>query len=295
MVEQSIRRENGTPLVGLALGAGGTKGWAHVGVIKVLHEAGVRIDLVVGASAGALIGPLYAAARDTKAMERVAFSFSTREFTEWFLRGLRIAPDAGPMASRLWAAYGSRDFRELAVPFAAVAHDLETGERLTVREGLVATAVEASIRPPFFGSPTRWNGHALVDGGFQLAVPTDVALDMGATFVIGVNIGALIKLPRPLRPHSRRFAAALRQRRAAPDGLRGQLAFMTDLMSRERPRAVRPHVEIRPDMRGVSAFAPWQIDLAYRRGVAAAREALPTVKRVLEQMTACWPARPGLD
>jgi len=88
--------------VALVLGAGGTKGWAHIGVLKVLHVAGVPVDLIVGASAGALIGALYAAGRDATRAERVATGFTPADFLEWFLRDLRLSPHGG----RMWGGGG---------------------------------------------------------------------------------------------------------------------------------------------------------------------------------------------
>ncbi len=266
----------------LVLGAGGIKGWAHVGVLKVLHGAGVPIDLIVGASAGALIGPLYAARRDAAEMERTALGFTPIEFTEWFLRGLHISADGGRMSQRLWQVYGRYPFEDLAVPFAAVAHDLAGGARFVLREGsLLSRAVEASIRPPLFGRPTRLEGRALLDGGLHSAVPTDVAFRLGASVVIAVNVGAFVRLPPRLRPFSRRLGRALRREARRPDGLRTQLAFLAELLSRPRAGGPAPQVEIRPDMSGISAFSPWQIRLAAQRGEAAARSALPAIEQVL--------------
>jgi NTE family protein len=189
------------------------------------------------------------------------------------------------MARRLWQAYGRCDFRELAVPFAAAALDLRTGERISLHEGRLAPAVEASIRPPVLGRPTKLDGRRLVDGGLQSAVPTDVALELGAATVIAVSVGELFRLPHPVRPLSARLGRALRQA-ARPDGLRGQIGFMAQVVSRERPDRPKPQVEIRPDMTGISAFSPWQTGLAARRGEAAARRALPAIQRALAAASA---------
>ncbi len=286
MVKPSIRarpESSGRP-VALILGAGGIKGWAHAGAIRILHEAGVPIDVVVGASAGALIGPLYAADADPSAVGRVALGFTAADFAEWFLRGLRVSPDAGRMARRLWRAYGHRSFPQMALPFAAVALDAGTGTRLVLREGNVGRAVEASIRPPFFGRPARVDGHALLDGGMRSAVPVGVALEMGAAAVIAVNVGAPFRLPRPLRPLSARVGSAVRGRASRPEGVAGQLALMADLLSQGRAREPAPLVEVRPDMRGISAFRPWQAAEAVRRGEAAARRALPAIRRALASL-----------
>jgi NTE family protein len=269
------------PRVGIALGAGGIKGWAHVGVLKVLHRAGVAIDLMAGASAGALIGPLYAARRDPVEMERTALQFSLADYVDWFLRRLRIAPTAGTISGTLWRAYGRLSFADLAIPFAVVAHDVATGARIVLDDGPVSTAVEASIRPPFWGRPIALRDHALIDGGLQTPVPSDVVRDMGTDIVIAVNVGAFFRLPPSLRPYSATLSRALDRNSSDPPGIRNQLALIALLLSRERPRPPTFDVEIRPNMRGISAFAPWQAREAVRRGELAARRALPTIHRVL--------------
>ncbi len=272
------------PGLALVLGAGGTKGWAHLGGLGVLHEARVPVSLIVGASVGALIGPLYAARRDAAEAERLALGFNLVDFLEWFLNDLRLSPRAGRMGRRLWQAYGRLDFRELDVPFAAVALDVATGRPVVLRAGSVGAAVEASIRPPLISRPIRLDGRALVDGGLQNAVPVSVARELGAAAVISVNIGELFVLPRRLRPPSARVSAAYRTHSAAAD-LRGQVAFMAALLSRGSRTRERADIEIRPDMRGVRSMWPGHIRRAEARGRAAARRALPSIRRLLAART----------
>lgn len=279
MVNWSTGYKSG-PGLALVLGAGGTKGWAHIGVLKVLHEAGVPVQLIVGVSAGALIGPLYAARRDAAEAERIAMSFTPTDFIAWQLNDLRLSPRAGRMGRSLWQAYGRLDFRELEVPFAAVALDLATGRPVVLRAGRVGTAVEASIRPPLIASPIRLDGRALVDGGLQNAVPVSVARQLGAVVVVSVKVGELIVLPRRLRPLSARLSAAYRGRSAAA-AIRGQVAFMAALLSRGSRTRERADIEIRPDMRGISSMWPWHIGRAEARGRSAARRALPAIQRLL--------------
>jgi NTE family protein len=280
-VSASIEPPNDNPGIALVLGAGGTRGWAHVGVIEVLHEARLPVDLIVGASAGAVIGALYAARRDADFVRRVATSFSPTEFLEWFLRDLRIAPDAGRMGRRLWKAAGRLDFSELAAPFAAVALDLNSRRPVAIRRGRVASAVEASIRPPVISRPVAYDGLALVDGGLQNAVPVSAARRLGARFVVSVGVGELFRLPPVLRPFSADVGAAFRAVSLAPDDVSGQIAFMGDLLSRERPPRAQADVEVRPDMRGLSSLWPWHIPAAVERGRRAARRALPYIQRAL--------------
>ncbi len=265
----------------LVLGGGGTRGWAHIGVLKVLHGAGVRMDLIVGASAGALIGALYAAGRDFAQAERVALSSTPTDFLEWFMRDLRLSPRAGRMGHRLWQACGRLDFRELAVPFAAVAVDVGSGRPVLLRAGNVGRAVEASIRPPLVGRPVLLDDRALVDGGLHNAVPVWAARELGAQTVISVTVGELLTLPKALRPLSAQVGAAYRRHSAVPADVNGQVALLAEILSRERPRQARADIGIRPNLQGISHMWPWHIGAAVRRGEAAARRALPAIRRLL--------------
>lgn len=280
-MSESIEPSNDRPSVALVLGAGGTRGWAHVGVIEVLDEARLPVDLVVGASAGALIGALYAARRDAAFVRRVATSFTPTDFLEWFLHDLRLAPDAGRMGRRLWRAAGRLDFRDLALPFAAVAIDLASRRQVIVREGGVARAVEASIRPPVISRPVSHDGLSLVDGGLQNAVPVAAARKLDASFVVSVGVGELFRMPRALRPLSADAGAAFADRSSSADDFGGQIAFMADLLSRDRPPRAVADLEIRPDMRGLSSMWPWHIPAAIERGRRAALRALPELQRAL--------------
>jgi predicted acylesterase/phospholipase RssA len=285
-VNSSTAGEENRRALALVLGAGGTKGWAHVGVLKVLHEAGVPVDLIVGASAGALIGPLYAARRDVAEAERIALSFTAADFLEWFLSDLRLSPRGGRMGRRLWQAYGRLDFAQLAVPFAAVALDLASARPVVLRSGNVARAVEASIRPPLISRPVLHDGLALVDGGLHNTVPVGVARELGAETVVSVNVGEFVVLPHVLRPLSGRVSAACRARSEAPSDVSGQFGFLTGLLSRGRPARAPADIEIRPDMRGTSPMWPWHIGISMRRGEAAARRALPAIRRLLADRAA---------
>jgi NTE family protein len=247
----------------------------------VLHAAGVPVDLIVGASAGALIGALYAAGRDAVRAERVAMAPTPTDFLQWFLRDLRLSPAGGPMGRRLWQACGRLDFRELAVPFAALALDVESGRAVVLRTGSVGRAVEASIRPPLIARPVLVNGRALVDGGLHNAVPVWAARELGAETVISVNVGEALVLPEALRPLSARVAAACRRHSAAPSDVEGQVGLLAALLSKGSPTRAQADIEIRPAMQGLSPMWPWHIGSAVRRGEAAARRALPAIRRRL--------------
>jgi NTE family protein len=281
MIDQSTGSTTINRPIAIVLGAGGIKGWAHVGALKVLHDAAIPIDLIIGASAGALLGPLYAARGDIASTQRQALAFTILDFVGWFLRGLRISPDAGRMAHSLWRAYGRLRFDELTIRFAAVAHDLGTDRPVLIREGLVARAVEASIRPPIVLRPANINGRPLVDGGMQRSVPTDIAYELGAKTVISVNVGPPFRIPPRLRPTTIQAGRIARQGAGRPDDLASQIASVAELLTQDRSPARSPAVEIKPDMTGITAFSPWHAGQAVRRGEAAARAALPAIRSVL--------------
>jgi NTE family protein len=267
----------------LVLGAGGVRGWAHVGVLKALHEAGVPIAAIVGASAGALVGPMYAARRDVEAMLRLALSADTPSLTRWFLDGLRIAPDAAGFGRQLWQAYGPLTFQELAVPFAAAVLDVAAGRRYLVAEGKVGRAVEASIRSPVLCPPVWIEGRPLVDGGLHDTVPVGLARRRfgDGRPLVAVAVGEFFLLPAPLRPLSARVGRRLRRLGVAPASRLGQAAFMARLLALGRPQRPRADLVIRPNLRGISAFVPLGMARAVRQGEEAARAALPAIRRLL--------------
>ncbi len=277
------RRKRRPPRAALVLGAGGIRGWAHAGVLRVLHEAAVRVDFIVGASAGALIGALYAARRDGEETARIAASFTPADFMQWFLDDLRISPRLGPMSRLLWEAYGRLEFEEMAVPFIVMALDLASGERLPLNSGPVGRAVEASIRPPLLTRPVRRDGKRLIDGGLQNALPVDVALAAPAGRVIAVNVGEAYRLPDRYRPLSASLAERAGRWAGRPDGVPGQVSFLAALLAGGPAKRAPADLEIRPDLTGVNSVWPWHTREAIRRGEIAARGALPQIRRLLEE------------
>ncbi len=267
----------------LALGAGGIRGWAHVGVLKALHEAGVPIAGLVGASAGSLIGPLYAARRDVQEMVRVALSANMASLTAWFLGGLRIGPEAWGFGQILWRHYGRLDFQELALPFAAIVLDVASGQHLLVREGNVGRAVEASIRPPGLLPPVELQGRWLVDGGLHDTVPVELAqVTFPGLPVVAVPVGEFLVLPPRLRPASRRLGNLMWALGATPQSRLGGLALLARLLGEGPPRRPPPAATIRPPLHGIMAVLPVRMQEAIRRGERAARTALPAIKTLLE-------------
>ncbi len=171
--------------LGLALGSGGAKGMAHLGVLKAFEEAGLSFSVIAGSSIGAIVGALYAKGFSSADMVGIVEGLNRREFS----RNLRPFADMD-FAERFLEQYLEGDFSALPLPFAACATDGETNSAVVLREGPVARALTASAAiPPFFRG-VDLNGRRLYDGAFTDAVPADVCKEMGADFTVGVDLSA---------------------------------------------------------------------------------------------------------
>ncbi len=190
MPADSLVTAPGGKRVGLALGGGAARGWAHVGVIRALERSGIRPDLVCGTSIGSLVGAAYAAGE----LDR---------FEQWVL-GMRIADVVGFLDLSFGGGllkgdrvmeFFRRNFvdhaiQDLLTPFAAVATALQTGEEVWLRDGSTVEAVRASIALPGFLTPVLRDGAVLVDGGLVNPVPVSLARAMGAELVIAVDLNS---------------------------------------------------------------------------------------------------------
>lgn len=178
--------------VGLALSSGGAKGLAHIGIIQVLEENGIRIDAIAGSSMGAYIAAVWAYGHDGASMEKFAREVEGR--WSWFrLLDPVLVPRSGLLHGektrrRLKAAIGEAHFADLARPLRVVATNLNTLERVVFSSGEVALAVQASSAIPGICAPVRIGDEMFFDGGVADPLPVDVAREMGVDMVIAVNV-----------------------------------------------------------------------------------------------------------
>ncbi len=196
------KRNAAGPVVGLALGGGAARGWAHLGVLRALIADGVQPDIVCGCSIGALVGAAYASG---KLAEMTAWT----ESLDWqgVVAMLDISLKGGLVRGDRVIQYCARhfladDFSRLALPFACVATELYSGREVWLREGSVADAVRASIALPGLISPALRDGRVLVDGGLVNPVPVSLCRAMGADLVIAVDLGSDL-VGRPLKRKAR--------------------------------------------------------------------------------------------
>ena len=179
------------PKIGLALGGGAARGFAHIGVIQVLEEAGYRPSLVVGTSAGSVVAALYASGKNGVELQNVAQSMEEATFADWALPIF----SRGMLRGEAFARYVStqvqgRLIENMPLPLGIVATDLNSGEGVLFQRGDTATAVRASSAVPALFQPVKIGEREYVDGGLVSPVPVRYARQMGADLVIAVDISS---------------------------------------------------------------------------------------------------------
>ena len=179
------------PKLGLALGGGAARGFAHIGVIQVLEENGIKPDMVVGTSAGSVVAAFYASGKTGAQLQWLADSMDESQLTDWtvpfmsrgMLRGEALGRDINTQLN------GAK-IEDLKIPLGIVATDLQTGDGILFRRGDIATAVRASSAVPSVFEPVRIGNKDYVDGGLVSPVPVRYVRQMGADIVIAVDISS---------------------------------------------------------------------------------------------------------
>jgi NTE family protein len=179
--------------IGLALGGGAARGFAHIGVLKILESQGIVPDIVVGTSAGSLVGALYAAGNNGFALQKMALDMDEAAISDWSVP--LFAKATGVLKGEALQNYVNKSvnnvpIEKLKIPFAAVATDLRTGLPILFKRGNTGIAVRASSAVPSVFQPVKIGEHYYVDGGLVAPVPVHFAREMGADFVIAVNISS---------------------------------------------------------------------------------------------------------
>jgi NTE family protein len=184
---------NKKPVVGLALGAGAARGFAHIGVIKALEAQGIRPDIVVGSSAGSVIAALFASGATGNDLNRLALSLDEATIADWGLPfagrfGGLIKGDA--LQNMINREVQNKSIEQMRIPLGVVATELQSGKGVLFRTGNTGLAVRASCSVPGVFQPAVISGKEYVDGGLVAPVPVSYARQMGATLVIAVNISS---------------------------------------------------------------------------------------------------------
>jgi NTE family protein len=179
------------PKIGLALGGGAARGFAHVGVIAALEEAGIKVDLVVGTSAGSLVGAMYASGKTAAQLQEIALKMEEAEITDWtlpfFNRGILRGEALSNYVNR---QVNNKLIESLPIPLGIVATDLKSGQGVLFQRGDTGQAVRASSSVPSVFNPVKIGEREYVDGGLVAPVPVRYAKQMGAELIIAVDISS---------------------------------------------------------------------------------------------------------
>jgi len=267
--------------VGLALGSGAARGLAHIGVLAALQEQGIQVDMIAGTSMGSLIGALYANGRNIDQIKSLALDLGPKRLSfladpalskSGLIRGRKIK-------NMLRSIIGDIEFRDLEIPFACSATDIESGQEVVIRQGLVREGVRASCSIPVILTPTKWGGRYLVDGGLVNPVPVRILEEMGADFIIAVNVLPLgrEKLPEaneehtePKEPHILRIAIQ-----------------MVNIISYQRLKSslVGADIVIEPQVTHIGWGDFHRASESIFQGESAAKASLPEIKRQLDNFS----------
>lgn len=251
--------------VALALGGGALHGAAHIGVLQVFQQEGIHPEIIAGTSIGAIIGAAYAAGKPVDHMAKLLRKAKWAD-----LVSLNMPPSLGmfntaPMEEFIRENIFGLDFSELSHPFAAVSCDILSGERVVFRSGSVAEAVRASAAFPGIFAPVEKDGRLLVDGGVVDNLPSEVAREMGADYVIAVDLSAPSSLVHPPQ--------------TVFDLITGVIGLLHLRSARPDPRSI--DCLIRPDVAEFNAWAFNDLEDIIARGRIAASQIILKLKKDL--------------
>ncbi len=247
--------------LGLALSGGGTRGFAHIGVLKAFNEERIGFDCVVGTSIGSLIGSMYCAGVGTEAIMEEARLVSRREIVS----RLWLNSDPSNIERIVNRLLVDKTFDELSLPFAAVAVDINSGSEVVLNSGSVAKAVSASCAVPVLFHPVALEGKLLVDGGLLNNMPADVCRTMGADIVIGVDLD-----------HSRGSGARSQK---IKDILVATWTITTKSTMYKGQQ--NSDIIIEPELQEFNRTSLNNIDAMVAEGYRAAKQKMPEIKKLL--------------
>lgn len=308
--------KTGKPRIGLALGGGAARGWAHIGILRTLEKAGIRPDVIAGTSMGALAGGAWAANRLDQ-LEEFARSMTKRRmfaFLDWRFGGNGLI-SGGKLANLLELNFGESMIEDLPIKYAAIATELSSGHEIWLTRGNLIQSMRASYALPGIFTPIKIGGRWLVDGALVNPIPVSAARALGARVVIAVNLhsdvfgkGTVIQdsgpspedeapLPAPATKPRNLFGNVFglpRRRMQTPsDGPRGISSVMMDAfnitqdrISRSRLAGDPPDVMIAPRLNQVGLFEFYRAEESIRAGEEAAERALAGIAEAIAALSA---------
>ncbi|MBD3391945.1 MAG: patatin-like phospholipase family protein [Chitinivibrionales bacterium] len=265
-VKPVVEVEPVKPTVALVLGGGAARGFAHVGVLRVLAQEKIPIDMIIGTSVGSLIGAIYASHCNTFELEWTAFKLEKDDIFDFSIFKSATGPVKGDKLEKFVSTeIDAGKIEHLKVPFYAVAADLNTGEPVVFSRGSIAKAVRASCSIPGVFTPLELDGRQLIDGGVLGNIAPEVARRHGANFVIVVSIGKAI------------------QNLETTNVVNITMQAISIMSSRiDHFKVKQADVLIAPEVGDVGMMDFSRKKYCMKEGIKAAREAVPEIKRKLE-------------
>jgi NTE family protein len=254
------------PGIGLALGGGFARGFAHLGVLQVLEQNHIPISCIAGTSVGSILGAAYASGAPLARIIATCKTLRFRDIARWRVSRLGLASNHR-LADLIERVFDARQFEDLRIPMVVVATDLNTGEPVAMTNGNLVDAIRASCAFPGLFEPVEIGTRCLADGGLVAPVPTRAARDLGAEFVLGVSVGI-------------------------QDVHRGSPSNVFQVMTRAVSAAQKHQLEVwerhadlvlRPDVHTLAWDDFDRAEEAIEAGVAVARRALPRIEKFLKR------------
>ncbi len=256
-----------SPDVALVLGGGAFHGIAHVGVIKVLEDEGIPIDLIVGTSAGSMVGALYSDNPNIDTLLPLVYNTKTKDVFDFSLFRSR----AGFVSGKRLQSYLNRYLRvtnieETEIPFVAVTTDIEKGTSIALKAGPIAPSVNASCAIPGIFEPVKMYGTTFVDGGVLDNIATDIASEYDPKIIIAVDIMSFDTVVE-LKNYSQIY----------------RRAFTVAAHNHTKNRLDAADVVITPDLEGLPMMRSKDNDKIYKLGIEAANASLPEIRRIMSE------------
>lgn len=282
------------PLLGLALGGGGARGYAHIGVLRAFERAGIAVDFLAGTSMGGLIAAGSAMGMDAAALEHEALTVRTRSLLDLSLPRMGLL-EGKKVREHLTRIFGNATFADTRVPLRLVAVDLDTGEELALGEGSLVDAIRATISVPGVFCPAPWQGRLLVDGGVVNNVPADVVRAMGAEVVVAVSVGWTTFQPLSSESGRRPISLpALARMSPMVNALIRSAHIMEAEILRHRLAQAHPDVLLSPEVGSVELEDFERAAEVIPTGEQAAEAALPRLRELLRpRLLPRLPPRPA--
>jgi NTE family protein len=269
--------------VGIALGGGAARGFAHIGVLEILDKENITVDMIAGTSAGAVVGALYAQGINAAQIKKMVLEMDG--FKRFQLVDISL-PKTGFLAGKkitelLKSVIGDVEFSDLDIPFACTATDIMTGEEIIINKGSVLDAVRASISVPIIFAAVKYKERYLVDGGLMDQVPVDAIKDMGPDITIGVNVTPRINNSRK-RLYIDEVTPYKQQIEKEPNMYTIMMNYMSIVNSKAADASLRrADIVIEPRLSGISFTDFRKAEQCILEGEFAGIDALLDIKKLL--------------